>query len=485
MDKLKNIFILLCAVLVLDVAVFRNLVWLLPNESAQESERFYHFIHTLDRIAREKPEIVLAGSSLAYYSFDADSVREAVGKKYDVEIMSHAGMTPMDLWFYLDRLEGVKLLVYPVNFIDFRLHRAYVLGADNETISMEEQIRDALFYDEAPQSRLLYPLQALGFSHVIGAEKSAEFLSAVFFGFYRYRDIWWQNIAQLYNHRFGRNTSYHSYLGAEIPEGVTRRGWTGRYFSFLPEYIEENRSFYVEIVPELLQNGPFFIEFAQGDTRQKAVFNRSGWQKVEISDSFFSKNRKITARLSAVWSPLPGDIRQNGVTNIGVRLQENFGIRKFSPDLNRNRRRFIEDSQFDGMPKEEYDKYFTRWLKNMPNDPGMIYLEALMRAKKNIAREKFRKTLQFVYLEKLVKKAKQRGIKLLLVNHPENPLSLEWYEKSDWYGEYLEYLKSMDCAYSDLRNELPRETFADYHHITMKGRGKLARTINNEIIKSL
>lgn len=248
-DELKrtnNGLLLAIGILILclsDFLFFRVLIWKVPNESPWSSNHFYNFLYEYFALLEKQkshPRILIIGSSIAHYSFDRESFRkeifERTGEEVEVEFLSYAGMTPLDAWLCRNKIAELKpdFVVFPVNFIDWRLHRAYSLNPSNknETIDPRILLLDALDFFEAPQSRFIFPLEtAFAFFSELGFARTSEYISASFFGFYRYKDIFWKNLRSLYDHRYGRNTSYHGYNGVQIPERVTSLGWTGKKFS--------------------------------------------------------------------------------------------------------------------------------------------------------------------------------------------------------------------------------------------------------------
>lgn len=105
----------------------------------------------------------------------------------------------------------------------------------NDSVDESVVVKDALTFGEAPQSLWVFPwetLKEVGSS--MDRETWSRYVLSSGFSFYRYKDIYLQNLQNLVQHRFGRNTSYHAYAGVLIPEGINGLGWTGQQFSFLP-----------------------------------------------------------------------------------------------------------------------------------------------------------------------------------------------------------------------------------------------------------
>jgi len=158
---------------------------------------------------------------------------------------------------------------------------------------------------------------------------------------------------------------------------------------------------------------------------------------------------------------------------MGVRLQQNFGL--INPIQNQQYTRPVrsEDLRYLGMGDAQYERYFYyRLLEGLEKRPGIGYLVALERAKKRIASESFRPLFHLGYLKKISETFQRKGIPLVVINNPENPISLSWYKNSKWYTDYLIYLQSLETdkvQVWDLKEALPMQGFSDFHHFTYDG----------------
>ena len=273
LQNLKRILLFAITLFAVDQIFFGFLIWRLPNESPWGTNHFFNFIYEKKRIERTpkvNPRILIIGSSIAYYSVDRDLLRG-----YLKEYLSYAGMTPLDSFLLREDIDKLKpdLVLYPINFIDLRLHRAYVLhpNGTNERIDDKVLLLDALNFVEAPQSKFTFPEKTIQeFYKILPLEKTSTYLSS----FYRYREIFSQNLKNLYNHRFGRNTSYHGYAGVQIPERINSLGWTGKQFSFVPKPYMFEKGFWIQIVPEILVEGNLVLTLLS--QTQKDEINRNG-----------------------------------------------------------------------------------------------------------------------------------------------------------------------------------------------------------------
>ncbi|MDV6236361.1 hypothetical protein CH379_012060 [Leptospira ellisii] len=528
----KNLRLLAVGILfllILDFVFFRVLIWVVPNESPWSTNHFYNFLYeyfTLQKKEKRSPRILIVGSSIAHYSFDRDAFRkdvfEKTGKDAEVEFLSYAGMTPLDAWLCREKIKELApdFVVFPVNFIDWRLHRAYSIDPANrnDTIDSNILLSDALNFFEAPQSRFIFPREtAFEFWRELGFARTSEYLVAYLFGFYRYKDVFWKNLRSLYDHRYGRNTSYHGYNGVQIPERVTSLGWTGKKFSFVLTEGMKRNGFLVQIVPELLAEGPVKITFQKKNVIQEFSFAEPGWKKILLDGRFASEggivpdvegtdprgtakpgdsengipaeNVSIVAELSKTWTPYRahGENKDWNHDRLGVRLQQTFGSDVPRNGMQYTREERIEDLRYLNMSDMEYSKYFNfRLLEDYPQRPGIGYLVALRDAKLRIREERFVPGLHFRYLRLFAEFCGQNGLPLWIVNNPENPISLDWYADSDWYRDHLKFLESLEgdgVRFSDLKRSLRMQDFSDYHHFTYPGMIRMSSIYAEEFVQ--
>ncbi len=547
MKNLKILFALLFFIVGIDEIFFGRLIWSLPNESPWGTNHFFNFVYELKKIENKektKKRILAIGSSVAYYSIDKKKFETEFKNKFNEEVeleyLSYAGMTPLDAYLLKDKIISLKpdLVLYLINFIDYRLHRAAVINP-NKTIydtSDEELLLDALNFGDAPQSRFAFPFETFKeFFWEIPLDRSSDYLAATLFRFFRYREIYLPNLKNILNHRFSRNTSYHGYAGIQIPERVNALGWTTKEFSFETKKYMYEEGFYIEVVSEILKSGKLEIsiletkkpcEMDSSDRRvealkkdccvknscldrsdsevgtsqvfgvtknspkvlQKIVISKTGWTKIKL-DSKIKIGSFAKAVLSDSWIPNEASEERKDYSYdiLGVRLQQTFGLEKPLNDMQYVREERIEDLRYLNMNEDEYKKYFEyRLLSDFATRPGIRYLLALRDTKIKLTSEKFKPKLHFNFLKKFTDYMNQNKMKLLLINHPENPISLSWYEKSDWYKEHLLFLHSLNSDYvrfEDYRNELKSIDFADFHHTTYQGLEKLNPKLVNSTEK--
>lgn len=501
MKNLKLILLFTGFFFLLDYFLFGFLLWKIPNESPWGTNHFYNFEYERKRLLSQKsskPLVLIIGSSIGYYSIDrtllAGYLKEKTGKDYSVEYLSFAGMTPLDAYLFRNEILNLKpeLVLYPINFIDFRLHRAYILNPENKNETVDDNIilQDALNWGEAPQSKFAFPFQSfLDLRNEIPIEKSAAYLFASLINSFRYREIYLPNLRHFFSHRFGRNTHYHGYAGVQIPERVSSLGWTGKRFTFSPRKYMFEKGFYLQVVPELVESGPLTITFSnREETVQKEIIARPGWIKLRLNADFKNKDFPITAELSKTWQPYQAkeDRHDYSRDELGVRLQQTFGLDSPLSDMHYEREERSEDLRYTNMSDSDYREYFNyRLLSDLQSRPGIGYIYALKWAKERLASENFRPSLHMKYLKKFADAMEEEKLSVLIINNPENPFSLEWYENSNWYKDHLDYLRNLGkggCVnFVDYRNSLPMQDFSDFHHLTYPGMVK-ANSLYGELI---
>lgn len=486
----------------IDLFFFDYLIWEFPDESAWSTNFFFGYEHHFRRLRKKpnkKPFVLFIGSSIAAYSFDPSSVQEYLlenGIDARVEILTYAGMTPIDTILLSKKFLSLNpdIIVYPINFIDFRIHREMLIRKQqNENWKERFLLEDTLNYGESPQAKIFYPLEAvLEFYKILPIQTEAEYLASYLVYSYRYKDIFYENLKALYQHRFGRNTSYHGYMGVEIPEGVDSLGWTSQKFSFYPKRYMKEKGFYIQVVPEILTKGKLKIEFlsSKGDILQEESFSYPSWHRVKLKEEI-PENELLTARLSQIWYAYEaqGDRLDFHRDEMGVRLQQNFGYDSPPPEQHFKREARKEDFRYENMSLEEYKEYFFYRLFSHPEfRPGIVYFSTIYESKKWVASRKFEPNPQLEYLLKWKSILENSNISMILINNPENPLTLELYENSNWYKTQIDFLRSLESQnieFVDLRNICRAQDFSDFHHFTYPAMKRMNSVYSNIILRKL
>ena len=498
-ESMKKILIIGTIFVMIDQIFFGKFLWEIPSEASWGTDFFYNYNYEKKRLekGKEKRErIILLGSSVARYSFDSlrlEDYFKKAGVEREVRLLSHAGMTPIDAYCQRDAIEKMQpsLLVYPLNFVDFRIFRAFELFAEKKLEEVEEKdlIKDALDPRYAPQSRFIYPGEALiDFYDYLDLESSTVLLSSTLFPFYRYREIAYDNLRYIYNHRYSRNTSYYWYQGIQIPERVSTLGWTGKKFSFeFKKYMKEE-GFFLQIVPEIIKKGELKIRFLS-DNRpiEEFIFSKTGWQRVKLQN--FIVGDRVTAELSETWIPYKAteDRFDYAKEEMGVRLQETFGLESPHKNFHIIREERSEDMRFETMTEEDYSNYFQfRLLQDREKRPGLVTMTLYKDAKLRLHTEKFRPFFHYKYLKKFVEEMQKRNIPTLLILNPENPNSLIWYKDSQYVKDEKKFfldLEDKQVYFWDIHSFLQGKDFSDYHHLTYRGAQKMNSIYGEKILE--
>jgi len=498
----SKLILLLGIVILVDSFLFKFLIWNLPNESAWSTNFFFGYEYHWRELKRknfQKPLVLILGSSIAAYSFHTEELQKALleqGFDVEVEILSYAGMTPVDTVLLSKKilLLNPKIIIYPINFIDFRIHREMVFHTpENLNWKKDFLLKDTLNYSEAPQSRYSYPLEAvLEFYPILPIDRTAEYLLAELFGMYRYRDLYYENLKLLYQHRFGKNISYHGYCGVQIPEGIDSLGWTGRKFSFLVKNYMKQEGFYVQIVPEILKKGSLTIEFysSKGQLLQKEIFSSHGWKKIQLQ-SEIPEGEMVQAVLSDIWFAYEasGNRLDFHRDEMGVRLQQTFGLEFPRVSLQYVREPRKEDYRYENMNEEEYKEYFFYRLLSFPEHrPGIVYFSNIWESKKWTNTQNFEPNPHYEYLLRWKEILKPTQTKMLLINNPENPITLNLYKNSNWYQTQIQFLKQIESEkikFYDIAELLKPQDFSDYHHLTFPAMLRMNVVYSSMILKEL
>ena len=501
----KSLLIVLFSIILfktIDILFFDVFIWAMPDESAWSTNFFFgyeHHFRELKKKPKNKPLVLIIGSSIAAYSLSPKDIQDYLSKSgmnVQVEILTYAGMTPIDTILLSKKFLSLNpdLIVYPVNFIDFRIHREMsIRHRENERWKTRFLLEDTLHYGEAPQSKIFYPLETiLEFYSILSIEKIAEYLAAYLVYSYRYKDVYYENLKAVYQHRFGRNTSYHGYMGVEIPEGIDSLGWTSKKFSFYPKPYMKEKGFYVQVVPEILNGGILKIEFfsQEGKLLQEEQFFYPAWHKIILKKDI-PEDQMITAKLSQIWYAYQAqeDRLDFHRDEMGVRLQQNFGYGFPPPQQHFERPPRKEDFRYENMNFEEYKEYFFYRLFSHPEfRPGIIYFSSIYESKKWVSSQNFEPNPQYEYLLKWKSILEKSNVSMILINNPENPITLELYENSDWYKDQLEYLKkiqSKEIEFIDIKNMCKAQDFSDFHHFTYPAMKGMNVVYSNFILRKL
>jgi hypothetical protein len=217
--------------------------------------------------------------------------------------------------------------------------------------------------------------------------------------------------------------------GVQIPERVNSLGWTGKEFSFLLTKEIRQQGIWIEVVPEILQAGTLVVQLQSESFSEAISLSKSGWVKISLNQNH---NGIVKATLSHTWSATTANsfLKDYHRDKMGVRLPQTFGLEFPKQNAQYVREERTEDLRYIGMNDSDYEEYFYfRLLTDFHLRPGIRYLVELANSKKKLASEDFAPILHFRYLKMISKEFSDKKIPLLLINNPENPISLDWYKK--------------------------------------------------------
>ena len=484
-----------------DVLLFRFLLWRVPNESAWSEAPYYNFEYRARQLARDKTpdefRVLIAGSSIALYSVIPEELDRALqnathvagipvgSKSIQTRILAHQGLSGMHLLAYADRFVEARpdVLIVPVNMVDFRLERL-VANQDLQNLdSADAGVRQAALDRAARYAVGKYEFQLLApggwwwhYNHLLDREQHASAFFAILSAAYRYRKIALTPFELYLENRFSRGRSYEEYAGVPVGGGgISHRGWTGRDFA-------------LQLTPELMRQGLLFqapqelfaaageaspqlsAEFVNDDGRsfaERRTTLRPGWQTLDLAVPEAREGTYVQLRLSHVWwSPEKSDER-------GVRLSRNAGRREFYRRDREVRERRREDQVYLSYDDDRYRRSFNERILGFDR-AGTEYLEALKAAKDLFRWRRFDAELPaFAAFDAFRRRMADADIPLVIVNSPENPISLAWYRDSEWYEGYLDFLRRSpgdgEYSFHDASALLRMQLFYDYHHLSYDG----------------
>ncbi|TGK03975.1 hypothetical protein EHO59_10670 [Leptospira semungkisensis] len=501
--KLRILYITLIfftAFAIIDRFVLDNVLFGFPNEQEWDTSPWFNFLEKRKRIefAPNEEGVLLVGSSVALYSALPERINEGFQKNslpIRTEFYAHPALTPSDFYFYKEDIASKKpkLVFFILNPADLQLDflvsekesEARFRQYEKNIIYQEDSVLDLqnIKYDEHAlteieattrhQNRTIYPWEYLKerFSDVvkIGKSSALSLLSRSLFLVVRYRsflydpfDVWIEN-----HLRSGR--SYHYYTGIPPKEGMYLRGWAK------PEFEIE-----CELKNGIFQESVFFQEkganlkiIGEGEkVLLDQTFSKSGWNSLRLEFPQETKTATLRFVTDKKISSSQVDARLFGLEEIyGIRLSQNFCRREIRKNISYLRILGIDDSRLAHMNQEDYSKDYKERIYAFKAGAKMSRLVTLRMAKMKLAASpKFFSWSEMEYLKRGVEYLESQGIKVVLVNSPENPFERKVYENTPWYAGYIQYLESLGKDKYFFRNavsEFPDQTsFLDPHHLT-------------------
>lgn len=454
--------------------LFRLVFALSPNDTAWETHPLYNFEAVFARTPsrgsgdKARPRIVIAGSSLATYGYLPQMLEE---QGFDAVVAAHQGMHGLELAAHAERYASLMpdIVVIPVNMVDLRIERPMLLGSVLEGPARQNALQ-SLCTDLAS----MYGVTELAgtglwreFPQCISLAQKAKIAAGLSYA-YRLRTLARPGWEASYS-RLTRGKSYEHYAGMPVVDAdgllaVTHRGHVPLVFRVTVTDTLVRRGLDLEILADSA-----LVTVSGAQSKQLG----RGWQRLAVSGR-------------------PGDVLEVSL-NRGVyfetfadtyaaRLSQDMGGRTVTRSANgtayRQRRR--EDELYERMDNAAYRKSFE--LRNLAfGRPGYEYLKALYDAKSYWAGRQFDSDLPAVQgLARFVRAIRAQGVRVVVVNAPENPLTLGLYSRTVYYAGYLQFLKELGGAdFLDASESLPMQMFYDYHHLSYGGAERMTGRLSS------
>ncbi|TGL59017.1 hypothetical protein [Leptospira sarikeiensis] len=469
--------------LVFDRVIFKNLLFILPNELEWDTSPWYNFLRKREDIRFSKNEngVLILGSSVALYSILPEKFSEKVNSKSEKgnwirsEFYAHPSLTPSDFYHYKEDIvsKKPKSVIYVINPADLQLE--YVKFENNELIYDE----DGFFQDSVNtrhQNRLLYPDHFLS-EHWkkildLGKSKLEEFVSKTVSYGVRYRSFFYDPIQAWYMHRFRWGRSYHYYTGMIPEQGIYLRGWAKPKFEIDCEI--ETKVWKESI---FIQKPETKLSIHRLGSKREPIFERTfpkkGWYYIQIPFSDPPSKLRLEFVSDKPVSSLEVDSRIFGTEEIyGIRLSQNFCRSTFREDHSYERISSLDDSRVESLSDQNYDIDYQRRIYRQNDEEDVLSrFKKIQVSKSDLSKsDRFIAWSQMEYLQQGILYLRSKGIRVFLVNSPENPKEKIYYGSSVWYSGYLSFLQNtMDDpnSFKDLSDFFPKkQSFLDPHHLT-------------------
>ena len=502
-DNIKFIFYFLASLWILDAGIMGCGIWLFPNETAWGAEPHYNFEYRLRKLKRERDDeeflILVVGSSIAEYSVHEDHLKKHLEeknflsllpeskKKIGVYLLAHQGQNSINLLSTADRILSLNpdLIVHPVNMIDFRLERPLV-NQNMEDLDKKGNARKKALQSFArsvvatEEISMLGPYGQLRRLHQdLTPDEIVRSAMSVIFSSYRYRNAAAVPFSRFLDNRFGKHHSYHFYSGMDIQGGgVNQNGHVGTHLEISWNRILENDGFEIQIYPAMFLTDEIFMEYSVhcSPDKKRKIPLKSGWQKINFEDA--EPGDRICISIH------PGLYTDFFADTLAGRLADNTGTGPIPRTWIRQKRR--EDALYRNYTKQEYKDSFQKRLMRF-DEAGMAYLHFILQSKQEMAKRKFDAEYPVFSAYENWKDIIRQEAPLLIVNSPENPITLSHYRNSLWYDGYLEFLSCSEnsgCSMRDESRGYREQLFYDYHHMSWYGAEEFTENLSEMIVQN-
>ncbi|TGK08927.1 hypothetical protein EHO60_12920 [Leptospira fletcheri] len=495
----------------LDRIIFSSILFNFPNELEWDTSPWYNFLEKRRRIRFDPDEsgILAVGSSVALYSLFPDRLTENLRRKAEAgtnpiraEFYAHPALTPSDFYYYREDIASKtpKLVVYVLNPADLQLdylvsEKELKTGKLDPSIPFEEERLFSDFSRGRHQNRILYPAQFFRENArriwKLGKPVFLELLSRSLFLLTRYRNFVYDPFDSFIEHHLRSGRSYHYYTGILPEEGIYLRGWTKPKFSIECE----------------LKNGKLVDSFfsQKKNTRLKIFqetpeellllnenFESRGWHGLELQFPGDAEKIRLRFETEPPVSSDEVDDRIFGIPEVyGLRLSQNFCRKDFRKDISYDRIPGIDDDRISALSDTAYlEDYEKRIYRSEDGEAALTRLKVIRMAKRKLREsDSYFSWSELEYLKKGIEFLEGKGVRVLLINSPENPLERSLYEESPWYKGYLSYLKNLGGAkytFKDAKDLFSdKKDFLDPHHLTFRAARSATDEYSNWILSEL
>ncbi|WP_246028202.1 hypothetical protein [Leptospira fletcheri] len=468
--------------LAVDRILFYGIVFNFPNEMEWDTSPWYNFLSKRRNIEFQESEkgVLVVGSSVALYSvfpdgmFPTDSFARTGSAR--AEFYAHPSMSPSDFYFYKEDIasKNPTAVVYVFNPADFQLE--YIKKKESKLYFDEvKYFQDSV--EARHQNRLLYPQSFLRerWREIGTLSKSnlQDFLVRSLLFSVRLRSFFYDPFVAWYMHRFRLGRSYHYYTGIIPDNGIYLRGWAKPKFEIECEIdgTSLKDSFFLHRPDAKLA----VFRVGRAEPIWERRYEKPGWHKLDIEFSDRPKTVRLRFETDTSVSSDEVDSRIFGREEIyGIRLSQNFCRKDFRRDISYRRIESLDDSRLTDMNSREYDEdYDLRLYKNQEEEGALNRLKTVRKSKELLsASDSYLEWSEMKYLRKTVSFLKEKGIRVVLINSPENPLERGTYENGVWYKGYLQFLgslKSQGVTFHDASALISdKRGFLDPHHLTYR-----------------
>lgn len=494
---LSIIFSFLFLVLAVDRLMINQAFFLLPNELGWDTSPWYNFLqyNYQTKFSKSQQGVLVVGSSVALYSALPQEMEQQLNQKtknkMNIRFFSHVAMSPTDFYYYTDRIiaKKPKTILYLINPADFQMDHLHPQPCPTKDCAKGRLVfskKDWLMaYPYRDPTRMFYAFSFLRDHGSNLAKKSIlKLASQSFLKINSYRKFFFDPIDALYERHIRRGRSYHTYTGILPQEGIWRQGWTKQDFSI---DCQLDRGMLYQLVYITYPGTEVSVFFRQKQIYRKK-FTKKGWVNLKIRLADAVDQALLSFHIDKPVASNRVNPRQYGkIYQYGIRLAQNFCRRQLQQDMSYQRGDFLDEHRFENMQLEEYrEDYFARLYQDNALRPEVSRMNLLHIGKKQLADMRFQPWIEFSYLQKGVAKLLKNGIRVIIINNPENPLELQLYGSSEWYTGYLQFLAnlSVESGYRFLDRKRffsdPR-FFIDPHHLTLPA----SRQMTREYVKVL